>query len=420
MAKALTAKAIENLKAGATRYEKPDGGCAGLYLVVQPTGVRSWAARYRLNGRPAKLTLGRFPAVSLAEARRRATAALQKVAEGTDPAIEKRQTDIEAADRRRDTVRACFERYAEHAKKRVRESSWTATAGIFRRDILPAWGNRSVHDIRRRDVIDVVEAIAETRPIAANRTLAALGGFFRWLMARDVIAASPASGVAAPGAETERTRKLSDEEIARFWTACDAIPVPYGDIYRLLLLLGARRSEIAELPWSEINEVEHTWLLPAERSKNHEARLTPLPRQAWEIIVRQPRDTGSPYVFARGRSGHSAIKSLLDAMMRPDEPWVVHDLRRTCASGLQKLGIPVHITEAILGHKGGTFKGIVSVYQQHEYAGEKAGALQAWADRIDALVRDFGPNHKVDDARFPRNEHVGGEHNSAARRAVMP
>jgi len=106
MAKGLTTKSIENLKAGAARREVPDGGCAGLYLVVQPTGVRSWATRYRLNGKPAKLTLGRFPTVSLAEARRRATAALRQVAEGIDPAVEKRKTAIEVTDRKRDTVQA--------------------------------------------------------------------------------------------------------------------------------------------------------------------------------------------------------------------------------------------------------------------------------------------------------------------------
>ena len=104
--------------------------------------------------------------------------------------------------------------------------------------MLPAWRGRTVESIRRRDVIDLIEAVAETRPIAANRTLAAVSGFFSWLMARDVILASPTAGVAAPGKETERTRKLSDEEIVRFWKAGDVIPVPYGDIYKLLLLLG--------------------------------------------------------------------------------------------------------------------------------------------------------------------------------------
>jgi integrase len=392
MAKALTAKSIENLKVGTARREVPDGGCAGLYLIVQPTGVKSWAARYRLNGRPSKLTLGRLAEVSLAEARRRATAALKQVAEGVDPIIDKRKTEIEAADRRRDTVRSCFERYSEHAQKRVRASTWVATAGIFRREVLPKWGSRSVHDIRRRDVIDLVEAVAQTRPIAGNRTLTALSTFFRWLLARDVLLASPTAGVAAPGKETERDRKLSDAEIVRFWNACGTIPVPYGDIYRLLLLLGARRQEIAELPaGAEIDEQSGIWTLPPERSKNHQARITPLPHQAWEIIARLPRIEGSSYVFSRGRTGHSAVKPLLDAAMQPDAPWRIHDLRRTCASGLQGIGVDIAVTESILGHeRSGSRRGIVSVYQQHDYFEEKRAALQLWADRIDALVKGEG------------------------------
>jgi integrase len=122
-------------------------------------------------------------------------------------------------------------------------------------------------------------------------------------------------------------------------------------------------------------------------------RLTPLPDQALAIITRQPHIAG-PYVFFR-RGGHSAIKLLLDAAMRSDAPWRIHDLRRTCASGLQKLGINVAVTEAILGHKGGTFKGIVSVYQTHDYFEEKRAALQIWANHIDALVKSKCAGAKV-------------------------
>jgi integrase len=149
-----------------------------------------------------------------------------------------------------------------------------------------------------------------------------------------------------------------------------------------LLLLGARRQEIAEMPWREVDEQARTWELPADRSKTHANRLTPLPDQALAIIARQPHVAG-PHVFFR-RGGHSAIKLLLDAGMRPDASWRVHDLRRTCASGLQKLGINVAVTEAILGHKGNTFN-----------FEEKRAALQMWANRIDALVKGEGAGAKV-------------------------
>jgi len=127
------------------------------------------------------------------------------------------------------------------------------------------------------------------------------------------------------------------------------------------------------------------WRLPAVRSKNHEGRAIPLPQQAWDIIDAQPKIAGSPFVFVR-RGGFSHIKPLLDRAMQPDAPWVTHDLRRTCASGLQKVGTDIVVTEKILGHKSGTFRGVVGVYQKHDYLDEARAALQRWADRIDALV----------------------------------
>ena len=222
MAKALTAKSIENLRVGTGRREVPDGGCVGLYIVVQRSGVKSWAVRYRLNSRPAKYTIGRFPTVSLASARQQATTVLKQVANGVDPAVAKRQSEAEAAGRKLDTVQACYERW--HAARRdARESTRSATAGIFRREILPAWGKRSVHDIKRRDVIDLVDRVCATRPVAANRVLTAVSTFFDWLMNRDVIVASPAAGVRSPTKEKPRERKLSDDEIIRFWVACDTL-----------------------------------------------------------------------------------------------------------------------------------------------------------------------------------------------------
>jgi integrase len=389
MTKKLTAIAIENLKPGTARQEIADGKCTGLFHIIQASGVRSWAVRYRRPGdkKNAKLTLGRCPPITLAQARQLASAALLEVSQGRDPGIAKRQAKADAIDRSRDTVRARYEQYLEqHCKKHTRENTWKAIAGMFARDVLPAWGERSVHDVRRRDVIDLVEEIARVRPVMANRVLMAVSKFFNWMMARDVIVASPVAGVALPTKEKDRERVLSDPEIVRFWKACDAIPKPFGDIYKLLLLLGSRRQEVSEIAYSEIDEQARTWVLPAERSKNGKPRLTPLSRQAWDIISRQPRIAGSSFVFAR-RAAHSHMKAPLDAAMQPDAPFVIHDVRRTCASGLQKIGTDVAVTEKILGHEGGTFRGIVGVYQQHSYIEEKRAALQMWANRIDALVK---------------------------------
>jgi integrase len=358
-----------------------------LYLVVQPSGVRSWAVRDRIVGKSLKITLGRYPTVSLAEARQLAAAARREIAEGIDPTAEKRNAKLEVASRDADTLKNRFEQFIQqhHAKKR-REATRRAAEGIFRRDVLPAWGNRSVHDIKRKDVIDLVERIAEERPVMANRVLATLSRFFNWLKSRDVILNSPASGVTRPSQEKERNRNLSDGEIVRLIEACGTLTAPFGDVFRLLLLLGSRRSEIAEMEWRELDQQARTWTLPAERSKNHESRTLPLSKQAWELISKQPRTAGSPYVFAR-RHHFAAIKAALDATMKPDQPWHTHDLRRVFASGMQRLGVPVQVVEKLLNHTSGSFRGVIGIYQQFEYRNEMAVALQRWADHLDDLVK---------------------------------
>jgi len=375
MAKALTNISIANVKPAAGRQEIPDGGCRGLYFIVQPTGRKAWAVRYRFGDRTRKLTLD--GALTLAEARRTATAALADVERGVDPGAEKIQTE---AKRDGDTVERLVAEYIErHARKKTRLSTCSDTEGVFRRDVLPAWRGRTVHDIRRRDLIELVERVADDRPTMGNRTLAALSKFFNWLAARDVIAASPCVGVPQPSKNTARERFLSDDEVKRLWRACRALRPPFGDMYRLLLLTGARVQEVGGMQWREVDG--KVWLLPAERSKNGYKHLFPLSRQARAIVAAQPKK--SDFVFGAHRSGWSHMKRLLDAEMRLNEDWVNHDLRRTMSAGMQKLRVDSRVIEHCLGHKE---RGIVKVYQVHDYADEKAEAYQRWADHVERLV----------------------------------
>ena len=141
--------------------------------------------------------------------------------------------------------------------------------------------------------------------------------------------------------------------------------------------------------WAEIDQEKRTWVLPSERSKNRQAHVVPLSTAAWEIIAALPRISDT-YVFSVSGDGplvnFTRIKERLDAKLGFSRPWVIHDLRRSCASGLQRLGVRVEVIEATLGHRSGVFRGITSVYQRHEYAEEKRHALQAWADHVGQLV----------------------------------
>jgi integrase len=412
MARKLTAIAVDNAKpkkgedGKIERKEISDGG-SGLYLIVQPSGAKSWAVRYRIAGKSKKHTLGDGVFLSLAAARVAATQALEQIDQGADPTVEKRKAKATSAEqealRAQDGVPKLFNDFIElHAKRKLRANTLAQYQSIGRRFIVPPWRDRTVHDIRKRDIIAMIDPIAVDRPIMANRTQEVGHKFFEWLVARDVIAANPFAGLAMPGVERQRERFLNDSEVAQLWGACDGDPI-FGAAIRVMLLTGCRRSEVAEMTRSEINADARVWTIPAVRSKNRKPHTVPLSTLAWKIIDAAPRIKGSDHVFSTSGQGPIAnfhhVKDRLDAKLNFAEPWVIHDLRRTVASGLQRLKVRLEVTESVLGHRSGSFRGIVGVYQQHDYAEEKADALQRWADHIEQLIT--GKSAKI--VRFKGN-----------------
>lgn len=399
MAKRLTDAAVKAAKAdGSARREIPDAGAPGLYLVVQPSGARSWAIRYRAGGRPRKMTLGRYPATSLAEAREAARTALAAVDRGDDPAAaRKAERAAGKAEPDRDLVRTVAEEFLRRHASQNRTAA--ETARIFRREVLPRWGERKIHDIARRDVIEMLDAIADRgAPVMANRTLAAVRKLFAWAVSRDVIAASPAAGVKPPAAETRRDRTLTDDEIRAFWRATAEIGPPFGPLCRLLLVTGQRLGEVSGMTEAEIDnpDAPTLWTIPAARAKNARAHAVPLSDLARAALAEAPRIAGpAGFVFtttgARPVSGFARAKARLDAAMakRLDSdlaPWRLHDLRRTAASGMARAGARIEVVERVLNHASGSFAGVAGVYQRHEYRDEMRAALDAWAALLDRIV----------------------------------
>ena len=267
------------------------------------------------------------------------------------------------------------------------------TERLLRQHVLPHWRGRLMHEITRRDVLDILDRVVDGgAPIAANRVHAAVRKFFNWAVARDILAASPCAGVKPPTAERARDRVLSDVELRFVWQATDKLSGTFGPLVKLLALTGQRRDEVARMRWDELDLDARLWTLPAERTKNSKPHEIPLSNAALAALQNVPNIAGSPFVFATNGgaspvSGYSDGKRRLDALLPADMPaWRLHDLRRTCASGLARLGINLPVIEKVLNHSSGSFAGIVGVYQKHSFADEKRQALEAWGRHVDSLV----------------------------------
>jgi integrase len=422
MTKALTVRRIDTVQTTSSRQEIPDGLLVGLYLVVQPSGAKSFAVRYRHAGQPRKLTLGAYPAINLEAARDIGAKALRAAAEGRDPATEKQSAKGEAKRHAAEEIRGkrdLFENVARefiqrHAMKSNKESTWRETARILGLrpspddpgnlvdvggDVMSAWKGRRIQDVTKRDVIALLDGVNDRgSPIMANRVLSAIRKLFNWALARDVIQASPCTLVTPPAPERSRDRVLSDNEIRLVWNAADGDGWPFGPLVKLLVLTGQRLSEVGGMRWEEVDLANKLWTLPAERVKNGERHEVPLSDASVAILAALPRiKTTKNFVFATRRdaavSGFSRAKDRIDSAIADAtaddptvEPWVFHDLRRTMASGMARLGIQLPVIEKVLNHTSGTFRGIVSVYQRHSFSEEKRAALQAWASHVESVV----------------------------------
>ena len=393
VAKELTAVAIEKMKPGDARQEIPDGRISGLYFIIQPSGKRSWAVRYRFGGVPVKLTLGAYPAIELKRARELAGEAKDKVEEGQDPSAEKKARKAATAVPASDTVDAAAERFlSQYVRRNLKPSTISEVDRIMNKVIIPAWKGHRLSEIRRPDIHDLLDSIVDQgSPVAANRTLSWFRRMCSWAIERGLIETNPCTGIKPPAAEPARARVLSDGELAAVRRAADALDLTYSAFNRGLILTGQRRSEVAGMTWREIDLDAKLWTLPAARAKNGREHKIPLSDLAVEILRSLPWIADSRFVFSLfGRGPITAFvltKQRLDALMPTETaPWTLHDLRRTFASGCARLGVAVHVVEAALNHRSGSIKGVAAVYNRYSYDTEKRAALSAWARHVETIV----------------------------------
>jgi integrase len=344
---------------------------------------------YRVAGagsRLRKYTIGPYGRVTLAMARAQAQKIFAARLDGRDPAEEKKQS------RRRlvvDRIDDLVETFIRERVSQIRTAR--RITNLLRRDVIAHWGAKSIHEIKKRDVIDLVTEVSQRNAHASYRLLKTLRTFFRWCVGRAVIDFSPAEGVQSNWREVSRDRVLTDQELAAVILAARQMPWPYGGIVQFLALTGQRREEVAQLKWHEVDEQARTWCMPAERTKNGRSHIIHLSEPAWAVISEH---LGEPegYVFAtsRGKNFQSfkEAKRTLDRLCGASG-WRLHDLRRTVVSGMARLGVPPHVADKILNHQSGTISGVAAVYQRHEFLAERKEALNRWGVHVTQIVRAF-------------------------------
>ena len=390
----LTVLGVEKLRPDpAKRLEIGDAKLTGLYLVVQPSGAKSWAVRGRLSNQPIKVTLGAYPVLSLEEARRRAGEALDQLALGRDPRQIRAEARTAEERRRNETVGAILDEFEKRHAGKLK--SGREAMRLLRRE-LADWHDRSIHGIGRKDVLKVLDAAVDRgAETMANRCLAHVRKLMNWCIERGIIpaTANPCAGLKPPTKERSRDRTLAEDEVAAVWRAAGRLGYPFGPAIRLLIATGQRREEVGQLTWSELDFDKGLWAMPADRNKGGRQHAVPLNALALEALAACPR--AGEFVFTTtGRaavSGWSKAKLLLDRAIAEERgatlaPWVIHDLRRTMASGLVALGVRPDVVEAVLGHAHPGGSQLASVYQRHGYLPEMRDALDRWSRHLAGLL----------------------------------
>ncbi len=368
----LTDTKIAAIKSPATgQDEHPDQKVTGLRLRVGAGGKKTWTLRRRVGAKVINKKLGNYPGMGLAAAR----TAAERVLEALE-----RDGTTEAADR---TFGAVAGVWLDKVAK-PKNSSWKLQQRRLEMHVLPAWRDRKIAEIKRADVRELLDGIEGD--VLPNRVLTVVKTIFRFALSRDWIEASPIEGIAKPNAETERDRVLDMEEIKRVWNAAPLLGYPMGQYIRMLALTAQRRTEVAGMRWADLDLEAATWALSADDTKASRAHLVPLSAPTLAILDAVPRL--GPFVFTTDGETHvmnyAKSKARLDQFISASgdglKPWTLHDLRRSAATHMVRLGVSTEIVGRVLNHapQGVTAK----VYALHSYAPEKRIALDRWAAEI--------------------------------------
>lgn len=408
----LTDPGIRALVPGTRPIDLRDGELRGLILTVLPSGRKQFALRYRAEGKQRRYVLGSYPGLSLAKARKLGRTALAGIDRGEDPAKD-RQRKRKAPT---DTVAALAESYLK--KHAAKKRTATEDARILNVDVLPYWRDRSVKDLTRRDVRDLVDRVADRgASIMANRVLAVVRKMLNFAIVHDWLDANPAALIPKPGAETSRERELTDDEIRQLWRVLEHFPTTeekqapgrrrakgadddpicpiskrQAAVLKLRLLTAQRGGEVARMRWQDVDLDNGWWTIPAEHTKNKRPHRVPLIDRALSLVKAQIPDDDADdrgvFVFTDGETGAQDRAKKAPAAVARALKWTDvrgHDLRRTAATRMGAAGIPRDHIAYVLNHVDGSPRA-TQVYDRYQHDREKLQALTTWARVLTGIL----------------------------------
>ena len=394
MATKLTDAKLQALKTpDRGQVEHSDSDVPGVRVRIGTTGAKTFILRKRVAGRVRNIAIGRYgPRLGLADARRKARSLISDLEAGKAAPSPQQKSGTTNG-----TIRGLMPAYLA-SKAHLR--SLPDLKSVVNTYILPELGDRIADSVTRGEITEFITGIGECRPVRARNVLAQLSAFYTWALPRlDRLPANPCRDAGRPPKPKARDRVLSNEEIAALWKVAEGEALPWGPGLKLLILTGTRRNEVFDADRSEFDLKLKEWTIPTERAKNGVPHIVPLSAPALAVLKAIPTVDGSAKLFPaygnaeNGPSGYSRAlarfrKSFDKTLKRnSSEHWTLHDMRRTVATGLQRLGVRFEVTEAVLNHVSGAKGGIAGVYQRHDWKDEKRDALHAWARQINRLTR---------------------------------
>ena len=372
------------------RIDYQDDLVRGLWFRVSPAGAKTWQVVYtrESDSRRQRVKLGRFPAMTLEKARTAALKMVTAVSEGEDPNEERRAR--KAAMTVEDLGAFYIEKYAKRRKK-----TWAEDERLLKVEVYPKIGRMKAGAVKRRDVLDIIEAKADAGFVAqSTQMLAVVRKMFNWSVDQDYLLLSPATGIKPRGKAVKRDRVLSEEETRAIWTALpdSSISDQTRDIMRLLFLTGQRSGEVCGIARGEIDAARATWTIPGNRTKNGLTHVVPLAPAALDIAAHWLKIAGeeadAPLFTRVGEAleSNAIAKATRLKLQVTVHSWTPHDIRRTVATGMAGLGIAPHVIEAVLNHISGFRAGVAGIYNRNRYELEKRLALVTWAQHVDAVL----------------------------------